>query len=134
MTLVTLPYSTLQQLQQVVSCYLLGPPHLLSMQSHSGSMQAPGATESPREDGLLFLHQTNQIPAEQSYNPALSAKRRRWESVGSESPLGSGKACRLGRQIMWLLPLPSIHTNHGPHTRSSLQLPELSRFLRSGTN
>lgn len=65
------------------------PLHLLSLQSRAGSMQGPSAADSPREDSMVFLHPNSQSPAEQNYHPVLSAKRRRWESAGSESPLGS---------------------------------------------
>lgn len=65
------------------------PLHLLPVQSRPGVMQAPSTTDSQREDGLLGLRPSSYCPPEQSYNPVLSAKRRRWESTGSESPLGS---------------------------------------------
>ena len=68
------------------------PLHLMSLQSHSASLQGASIAETSREDGIVFLHPTNQMHAEQSFHHVLSAKRRRWESAGSESPLGSGMA------------------------------------------
>ena len=62
----------------------------MPVQSRPGPMQAPSTSESQMEEGLLGLRPTSHSPAEQSYSSILSAKRRRWESTGSESPLGSG--------------------------------------------
>lgn len=65
------------------------PLHLMPVQSRAGAMQASSTSESQMEEGLLGLRPTGHSPAEQSYSSILSAKRRRWESTGSESPLGS---------------------------------------------
>lgn len=72
--------------------FSVAPLHLLSLQSHSASLQGASIAETSREDGMVFLHPTNQMHAEQTFHQVLSAKRRRWESAGSESPLGSGMA------------------------------------------
>lgn len=66
----------------------LAPHHLLSLQSHSASIQGQSMT-SPRDEGLLLMQSTNQNVPEQPYHPGL--KRGRWESGGSESPIESGK-------------------------------------------
>lgn len=65
------------------------PHHLLPRQSHSPSVSRQGSA-SPRDEGLLLKPSSSQsTQAEQSYHPVMSVKRRRWGSVGSESPLES---------------------------------------------
>lgn len=76
----------------------LAPHHLLSLQSHSASMQGQSMT-SPRDEGLLLMQSTNQNTPEQPHHPGL--KRGRWESGGSESPIESGK----DRDVVHIFPL-----------------------------
>ena len=79
---------TFQSVTQFLFIFPIVPHHLLSLQSHSTSIQGQSMT-SPRDEGLLLMQSTNQSASEPAYHPGL--KRARWESAGSESPVESGR-------------------------------------------